>query len=289
MFKKQILAVFIVLALVTISCGININLPVTDIKTGPIVEESIEISATGSASESTTLELKFGAGELILAPGTAQGLVSGTATYNVADLKPEITTSSDRVTVATGDFEITGVPDFGDEFKNTWDLKLGETPMNLVISSGAYKGRMELGGLSLSSLEVNDGAADVQLSFSEPNLVEMDTLQYETGASKVELSGLANANFDTMIFKAGAGAYRLDFSGDLVRDATVTVDAGLSALTVNIPPGVSARVIVDGGLSNVDIDSGWDRDGNIYTSEGQGPRLTIHVNIGAGNLELQSR
>jgi hypothetical protein len=74
--------------------------------------------------------------------------------------------------------------------------------MHLVINGGAYQGRIELGGLSLLSLEVNDGASDVKLEFSEPNGVVMDTLKYSTGASNVELSGLANANFKSMVFRA---------------------------------------------------------------------------------------
>src|SRR3546814_7166011 len=54
--------------------------------------------------------------------------------------------------------------------------------------------RSELGGLSLKSLEVKDGASNVDLSFSKSNLVEMSILQYTTGASDVKLTGLANAN-----------------------------------------------------------------------------------------------
>jgi hypothetical protein len=92
-----------------------------------------------------------------------------------------------------------------------------------------------------------------------------------------------------MVFKGGAGEYVLDFSGELQSDATITVDAGLSQVTLNIPDGVPARVILDGGLANVDLDSGWSRNGNEYTKEGQGPSLTINVNLGAGNLKLESR
>jgi hypothetical protein len=289
MVKKQILIALIVLSLVTMACGLRFNLPITDLKSGPTVEENIDIPTPVGTEGSAVLELNFGAGELFLKPAPGQGLVSGVVTYNVADLKPEITTSGNRVPMTTGDLEIKGIPNFDQDFKNTWDLALGVNPLDLTVSSGAYKGRMELGGLALTSLKVTDGAADVQLSFSDPNLVEMDTLRYETGASKVELRGLGNANFSSMIFKGGAGEYILDFSGELVRDATVTIDAGLSQITLNIPSGVPARVMVDGGLANVDLDSGWSRDGDEYTTEGQGPSLTINVNLGAGNLKLESR
>ena len=74
--------------------------------------------------------------------------------------------------------------------------------MDLSIDAGAYDGNMELGGLALKSLTVKDGAASVNLSFSEPNLIEMSRLSYSTGASEVKLSGLANANFTHLILMA---------------------------------------------------------------------------------------
>jgi hypothetical protein len=160
-------------------------------------------------------------------------------------------------------------------------------PMRLTINAGAYQGRMELGGLALKSLEVSDGAADVRLEFSDPNTVEMETLRYTTGASNVELSGLANANFTSMIFRSGAGDYTLDFSGELQRDAVATVESGISQLTIIIPEGTAARVIFKGGFANVSASSDWSRSGDAYVLEADGPVLTINVDMGAGNLDLR--
>jgi hypothetical protein len=161
--------------------------------------------------------------------------------------------------------------------------------MNLTINAGAYQGRMELGGLSLQSLKVSDGAADVELSFSQQNQVPMDTLRYDTGASQVKLLGLGNANVDTLVFKGGAGDYTLDFSGELSRDLNVTIDSGVSSVKVIVPQGVSARLFFDGGLSNIDINGSWEKSGNQYTLSGSGPMITINVNLGAGNLVLSNR
>jgi hypothetical protein len=86
----------------------------------------------------------------------------------------------------------------------------------------------------LKSLTVRDGASHVDLSFLEPNQTEMSLLRYETGASDVKLTGLANANFSTLTFSGGAGNYTLDFGGELQRDAVVTIDAGLGNVTVVI-------------------------------------------------------
>lgn len=287
MLRKSIILVVSVLALVSLACGITINLPVKEINTGPTVTEEVTVPVPDDGEARLTLE--FGAGELTLAPGAQNALVSGEAVYNVQDLRPEIDISPGSAAVRTGDLEITGIPNFNDKYINRWDFMLGSLPMDLTIKAGAYEGDLELGGLSLTDLTVTDGAAKVDLRFSEPNLVDMQTLRYETGASNVEIFGLANANFEDMVFKSGAGDYTLDFSGELLRDATVTIDAGLSSVRIVIPEGTAARVLVDRGLADVDISGRWEKSGNTYTLEADGPRLTINVNIGAGSLELDTR
>lgn len=184
-----------------------------------------------------------------------------------------------------GDGEFRAFPAFN-ELKNEWDLKLGDEPMELVIEAGAYDAKYEFGGLSLTDLSITDGAADVELSFSKPNPSRMNLLRYESGASNVKLDGLANANFSTMSFHAGAGDYTLDFSGELQRDAAVDVETGFSNLILVFPEGSAAVVTVESGASNINAGPGWEQSGNRYTLDGEGPRLTILIEMGAGNLTL---
>ncbi|HEX7973272.1 MAG TPA: toast rack family protein [Anaerolineales bacterium] len=288
MARKSIFVAVIILALATIACGLNINIPAVDVKVGPTQTEAINVEAPSSGSVAN-LKLSFAAGKLTLAPGAENGLVSGTATYNVADLKPQVSTNGNSVTIQTGDLKINGIPNFGKNYKNEWDLKLGSATMNLVINAGAYDGNIDLGGLSLQSLDVTDGAANADLGFSSPNKTDMASLRYETGASSVKLTGLGNANFSEMTFKSGAGNYTLDFSGSLKRDATVDVQSGVSQLVIVVPEGVSARVAMKSGLSNVTSQGNWQKSGSDYVLSGRGPALTISVSMGAGNLELRNR
>jgi len=275
----KIISVLLVLALASLACGFTVDLP-NQVKAGPDVKESITVA--DPKSEETRVSLSFGAGNLTLSPG-AKNLVDGTVVYNVEDLKPEIVEDGGNVEIKQGNFN--GIPPF-DGMKNEWDLKLGKSPMDLTINAGAYSGEYELGGLALKSLTISDGAADVSLSFSKPNLIEMTELRYSTGASDVRLEGLANANFSTLVFDGGAGDYTLDFSGELQRDATVSIDSGLSDLRVVIPVGVNAIVTIDGGLTDINASDGWSQNGSVYTQKGEGPTLTIVINMGAGNITI---
>jgi len=281
MLRKYI-PIVLILALAVIACSFNISLPIAP-TSGPTVTDEINIpqpDAAGSAS----LTLTFGAGKIGLTPG-ASALVTGTVTYNIPDFKPTITVDGGDIRIEQGNYKLTGIPDFSN-IKNEWNLQLGTKPMDLSIEAGAYTATYELGGLALTDLTVKDGAAHVQLAFSNPNLVEMGMLRYETGASNVTLSNLANANFAMMKFNSGAGNYTLDFSGQFKREASVSIATGVSNLTLVIPEGVQAQVTIEGGLANVSTPQGWIKNGNVYTQTGSSPELRILVEIGAGNLTI---
>jgi hypothetical protein len=276
---KYLLSFLAILALSTMACGFSVNIPSAPT---PGQEVTDEIAVAGSGSDETRLKISFGAGELTLSPGAEDMLVEGTATYNVPNFKPEINIDGNSVEIKQGEFKSLNVGDL----KNEWDLKLGETPMDLEINAGAYQGRYDFGGLALENLTIKDGASDVEVSFSAPNQTEMSVLRYETGASNVELTGLANANFSTMFFNGGAGNYTLDFSGELEQDATARVETGFGDLNLVIPEGMDARVTVEGGAINVNHSSGWGQSNRTYTQDGSGPTLTVIVKMGAGNVTI---
>ena len=278
---RNLILLIAILALASMACGFNIDIPEVP-KPGPEVVDDINVKTPNA--DDVNLKLSFGAGEIKLSPGASQ-LVEGTATYNYSAFKPDVNTDGGDIAIQMSDVDFKTFPNFND-LKNEWDFKLGDTPMDLSIESGAYDGTFEFGGLALENLTVQDGAANVTLSFSEPNLSEMSTFRYETGASNVKMTGLANANFSLMDFSSGAGDYTLDFSGELQRDASIKISSGLSNIIVIIPEGVNAVVTVDSGASNVSAGSGWSMDGNVYMQKGEGPTLTFVIEIGAGNVTL---
>lgn len=283
--NKKIISAFLVLAFamfVSMACGFDFNLPQ---QSQPIETVTKDINVPYPDTEEVNLKLSFGAGELKLTSG-ASDLVDGTATYNYQEFEPIITTEEGNVEIKISSENFNAFPSFDDNLVNIWDFKLGNQPMNLTIDSGAYQGTFEFGGLSLTNLDISDGAADVNVTFSESNKVEMTQFNYSTGASNVKLEGLANANFSILDFSSGAGDYTLDFSGELQRDATVTISSGLSNVIVVIPEGVNAIVTVEGGALNVNANSNWNQKGNVYEQSGAGPTLTILVDMGAGNLTL---
>lgn len=290
MNRRMIFLAITVIALASLACSININLPSTQVKTGPTQTDSIIVPLLTDKQAVADVTLQFGAGTLTLQPatGTPTDLINGTAKYNVADIKPEVTTNNNNVTIEQGNLKFTGIPTINSRVINDWNLSLANAPMDLTIKAGAYEGQYELGGLSIHSLEVTDGAAKVNLSFSSANQTQMSSLQYTTGASEVSLDGLANAYARDMTFRGGAGNYTLDFSGDLRANMTVSVEAGVSQVTVIVPQGMNAQVVTETGLMAISTSGGWQQQGSTYSLSGSGNMITINVKMGAGNLRLET-
>jgi hypothetical protein len=282
--NRKLLPVLLVLVLGLTACGFHISIPITTLTPGPVQTDQINVPVPVETTQAVNLSLAFGAGTLKVQPG-ASALVSGIATYNIADFKPIVTSNGSTVRIEQGNWHLTGIPDLSN-IKNEWDLSLGTHLLNLSIEAGAYHADYQLGGLALTNLTVKDGASDVKMNFASPNLAEMSLLNYETGASNVSLTGLGNANFTSLVFHSGAGNFTLDFSGTLKRDGSVNIETGVSNSTLVIPSGIPVQLTVDGGLSNVTYDSNWSKNGSLYTQEGTGPQLTIVVHLGAGNLTL---
>ena len=283
---NRILAAALTLILVTLACGFKP--PLTQIVTATIQGMEIQIPMPEESTTNVELNLEFIAGDLKLAPGASGYLASGTATFNAVDFGPKVEVAGPSYILRQGDQDIEGIPVAQEDLVNEWDLQLADTPMSLNIQAGAYNGNFELGGLSLEKLSISEGGSTLKCAFSESNHVEMSSFTFSTGGSSLELKGLANANFSQMNFSAGAGDYTLSFDGNLQRDATVMIDAGVGTVNLIVPEDVNTKLTFEGSLTTINMDSAWFQNGNVYTISGSGPVLTITVKMGAGTLNLKT-
>ncbi len=273
----KILSLILVLGLL-MSCTFSVNVP--KVRTG--VTQTLEINENGSSSP-MMIKIEMGAGKLDLSGG-ATNTVEGSVLYNVDAWVPMIENEADEITLSQTNTSTVGLPD--GQIINEWDLKLGPAPIDLSIASGAYEGSLDLSGISLTRLSIADGASKSTVTFNTPNPVEMEMLDYRTGASEVNLVGLGNAAVDDVVFTGGAGSYELDFSGVSGNDINVHISAGMSDITLTIPANMQATITVNGGLSNINANGTWTINGNTYTSGSSGPTIRITVDMAVGNLNL---
>ena len=245
------------------------------------------------AAEDLRLRIALGACRFRAEPGEGEAWITGICHDPTGKRAPRIVEEEGnvRITESEPSWEripaaIGGVP--------RYELAIGKgRPFALTVETGASEFEMDLGGVPISSLMVSQGAGKFELGFSAPNPHHMELLEVSSGAAGIELEDLANANFSEMRLSGGAAGYELGFGGALSRDAEAKVEAGLSAVEIEIPASTAARVIAETTLGSVDVGDGFtEREGVLLTEgalSGNAPVLTIRAGVRLGSLQLRAR
>jgi hypothetical protein len=260
-YKRTVLLAISALVVAGISC----NVLTGNSRVGPLQTESESVEL-GDA-ESVRVEIDMGAGELDVSGGASK-LLEADFTYNVEELKPEVTFNGSTLGVRTPDVDIGGIDSLFnlDDYRYEWDLRFNDdVEMNMNINLGAGKTDLNLGSLSLMRLDVNSGAGELRLNLSDSSmLTHMD----------VDL---------------GAGEVRIDLTGDWQDDLDAVVKGGVGAITIMLPNGVGVRVDVSEGIGSVNT-SGLTRDGGDYVNDAYGGTsvtMTIEIIAGVGEINLE--
>ena len=181
-----------------------------------------------------------------------------------------------------------------DDKENGCDLTLpSKIPLNLEMEIGAAKSDLDLSGLKIKNFNLEVGAANTVIEFDKPNPVKMKEFKIETGASKLKITGLGNANFERMDFEGGVGNFTLDFSGELKHSAEVNISVGLGKATIKIPKELGVRIeSEDSFLSHISIDENEFKeiDSDIYQTRNYGKtkgELNLYIEVGMGSVEIE--
>ncbi|NIP79866.1 MAG: hypothetical protein GWM90_11845 [Gemmatimonadetes bacterium] len=212
------------------------------------------------------VHVRYGAGKLLIQPGTGGELYRVGMRYD-SDVFDPITQYRD------GRLEV-GVEGRGRglNLKNSkaGELKLTLTrdvPLELDLDFGAVEADLELGGLRIASLDIETGASETDIRFSEPNPVSCDRLEISLGAAAFEAEGLGNLGCEVVDVEGGVGEITLDFSGEWRRDAHANLTMALGSVTLVVPGDVGVRIDKDTFLTDFDGQRFTKRSG-VYYSDG---------------------
>ncbi len=177
---------------------------------------------------------------------------------------------------------------------NSWDITLSRNyPTELSLDIGACEIEMELGGLKLSELNIDVGAASGTISFSKKNPIRLREIDIDAGACSLELISLGNANFDEFNFDGGVGSFEIDLRGKYNGISRVDLEIGLGSVEIILPKNVPVRIEVDGSnwLSSIDFHNEdlYEIEDDIYESPGfedADDKIIIRLEIGLGSADL---
>jgi hypothetical protein len=164
-----------------------------------------------------------------------------------------------------------------------------DIPLDLKLEFGAVEADLELGGLHVASLDIETGASDTSLRFSQPNRSTCESLEISMGAAAFEAEGLGNAGCRRLSAEGGVGDLTLDFSGEWKTDMTADITVALGSVTLVVPEDVGVRVEKNTFLADFTASRFEKRDGVHYSDnwESAERRLTIELQGAFGSFDIR--
>jgi hypothetical protein len=261
---------------------------VNRISAGPAQRQTYEVSLEGA--DHVRVDVQFGGGTLEVLPGSS-ALLDAEFVYNLDGLEPQV-----EYDVLDGRGELVVRQDLdravwqpSAEIRNEWQLRFtDQVPLEMAFAVGASRGTMELGGLRLTDLRLESGAADLTVRFSAANPEPMQSLVVRSGAARLDLLELGNAGAESMRFDGGLGMYTFDFQGVWERSMTAHILAGASQVVLRVPRDIGVQVC-PGDLRRGDY-GGLSQRGICYINEQYDEadiRLDTELDLGLGELRIE--
>lgn len=190
---------------------------------------------------------------------------------------------------------------FGGDEKPTdkfWKVYLTEAkPYSLDLDYGLGNANIDLSGLAVSTLKVNTGSADVNISYNSgvENRVEMDTFFVKVDLGSFSARQLDLSRAKVVVAEVGFGNITLDFGNKPnVRQVTGSVGAGNLMIML---PGDDVPVIArisDSWLCSVSLTKGLKKiDETTFVNEAytKNPKnaLTFDLDVSLGKIIFKER
>jgi hypothetical protein len=227
------LAATVVLALISAGCMVVSNNPAT------AENESRTVELKGARSVQVNVEM--GAGELKMRGGAAP-LMDADFRYSRAEWKPEVKydVSGGRGTLIVRQHDNHTI---GSNNKNEWELRLNEdVPMDVSVKMGAGQSILDLGNVSLHSLNVEMGVGELKLNLTGHPRNNVD-VRVNGGVGEATLRLPRRARLEV---EAHGGIGEISASGFTKRDG----------LWVNEPSGetdATMHITVNGGIGGIHL------------------------------------
>ncbi len=249
-------------------------------------------SVQGDRKATATIE--FGAGRVTLRRGPGATLYHMQLRYDTERFRPlsEYTEASHSVRLGISSIGRTGVRVHGREHlaQDATVLLSPAVIFALDASLGAAEGDLDLGGLALSSLEINNGASRTVVRWREPNRTECGLAKFSSGAAELIVEQLGNSRCREFQFDGGVGSILLDWTGEWSSDAKARLHMALGGLTLRLPKNLGVRLEVERFLSQLDL-PGFTKDENgAYVSAGYtgaSHHLSIALSAALGDVKVE--
>lgn len=248
---------------------------------------SVTMSRQLAGEKAMDVRVRFGAGTLFVEPGEPGVLYRMHLRYDEDSFEPVAEYAPGRLEL--GVHGIKNSLHWGKKDSQEMELYLARgVPMNLDLEFGAVRADVDLGGISMTRLDLSTGASQSLVDISQPNPVRMTTAGFEVGAADFQVKNLGNLNAERITIDAGVGNVVVDFQGEWRGNSDVSVDMGLGALELRFPEGLGVCLIKDTFLTSLDSEGLVKRGDSYYSLDWEEApnKVTVTVDAAFGSIDV---
>lgn len=254
---------------------------------------TIESARQLTSTDATTVSVTFAGGKFELAPLPGKLLYQMQIHYDeqVADAVHEFDAANHQLTLGMSHANMgwRALRAMKNDEGGRMTLGLNPAvPMDLELELGGAQAEAELGGMRIRNLKLQIGLAGSRVSFSSPNLVEMEELSLDVGLGGVQLENLGNANVAQINVSGGMDGINLEFGDRVMRDVKINADVAFGGLKIQVPNSVGVTIKADTKLGSFKP-HGFMRAGDAWVTpnwEQASTHVTIVANTALGGLEV---
>jgi hypothetical protein len=250
---------------------------------------TVTMSRQVENEQSVEVNVQYGAGRFSVGPAQAGVLYHMQLEYDEDVFEPIAEYRGSSLTIGT---EGLGrrVRLGRDQTAGEMELALStDVAMDLDMDFGAVRADIDLGGISLTRLEIATGASETLIDISEPNREAMSRASIDVGAAEFTVRNLGNLNAQVIEIDAGVGDIELGFGGDWQQNARVSVDMGLGSLVLRFPRGLGVQLEKDTFLTSLDSE-GLVKNGDTYYSldyDESEYQITVDIDAAFGSIRVE--
>lgn len=170
------------------------------------------------------------------------------------------------------------------EFKFSPDI-----PLAIYATIGASDATIDLGGTTLTELEIRTTATRATVDFSRPTQGACKSARFTVGAAQIEVRHLGQAACEALRVDGGVGGVSLRFDGAWRRDLNLVVDLAMGELRLQLPQGTGVQLTGQRFLAPFD-GKRFVRVGDTWTTPGfeRAPhKLTVELKAAMVGIDVE--
>ena len=158
-------------------------------------------------------------------------------------------------------------------------------PVSIEGDMGFGASEIDLGGLAVDTVDLDLGAGEHKLTFSEPTAGAMARLKIDASMGELDVTGVGNGSPREVEIDHGMGELTLDLGGRWRNDGDVKLELGMGDCRVELPaPTEAAGIMVESSVSMGSTDVPATRRADAAPGV---PQVRIRASGGMGNLRVR--